>query len=463
MNPHSQPIVDNFDDECEVKTLVPQTPPAKFMLSKERLKIFHQQMQASHGTHHAHWIVHDDHKPEIHGNNLPDSHMILVTGNPRQDGGILSFDGVDVNQNQIITKRDGVWGIFECERVEEPDDEDEEDLPAEEQIYRMFLERCNGDHESAWDMYHRFRAHQEQTAREDRIYQAILEELGGNEALAEDVHALWCEQEEEQAEDPQQERGDENEQEVVARATMWAKAVKMGYELRGSSLQKSPEQTSSAAVQDDNNHPIESPQQSNVRGSLSDRAMRLDAEQEKRDDDSLDENQRKTTPNNTSDRNNRLIDIDEGQDVYSCLDEWAKSLETGIQDEHASVVDQTAYPVDDKDATKLIDIGMKTPDVYECLGLWAQQFEEIPNGNSPAKERLPAAIKTTATSTTNCADIFNDGKATKATKATTPSVQPPVARLSPSGSVVRTPNQGIRPMRLQTPEDFLNYHRRSRS
>lgn len=153
MNPQSAPIVNNFDDEWDVKTLVSETPPSKIMFSKERLQIYNECIQSSNGTNCAHWIIYDDYKADIHGRIIPDSHLILVTGDPRRNGGILSFDGVDVEWGYIIEKRDGFWGVFEADwEEEEYEGEEEEEAPMEQQIYEVFLEGANGDHEAAWDI-----------------------------------------------------------------------------------------------------------------------------------------------------------------------------------------------------------------------------------------------------------------------------------------------------------------------
>ncbi|KAK1774194.1 hypothetical protein QBC45DRAFT_338206 [Copromyces sp. CBS 386.78] len=394
MNPHSKPIIDNFDDEWDVESLVPQTPPAKIMLSKERMKIFHERISAGHGTHHVHWIVYDDYKPEIHGNNIPDSHMILVTGDPRQNGGVLSFDGVDVEWNMIIEKRD------------------------------VFLEGAGGDREEAWDMFHRFRAHKERQAHKERVYQAMLAELGGNEPLAREVHALWCKQEE-QPEDPEdghQEMGDENEQDMLARATIWAKGFKKGYELRDLSLPKSPAKTTSSVEQEDGDQSNEPEQELDIYDCLDDWAMRFDEQQKEEGDHSLGEDTTKTATTNMCEGTDRLIDIEHDLSIYDRLGEWAMSFERDTR--HASVSDKTSKFVDNKDTSKLIDIETKTPDVYECLDLLAQQFGDLSDGNSSTKERLPEAVKATLTGTTDCTDILYDGKAaTETTMATTPILQ----------------------------------------
>ncbi|KAL0474058.1 hypothetical protein QR685DRAFT_194210 [Neurospora intermedia] len=378
---HSAPIVDNFDDESDIETLAPQTPPNKILLSKERQAILYQRLQAGHGTHHVHYIVYDDHVADVHGNRVPDSHMILVTGDPRQNGGILSFDGVDVEEGMVVEKRDGFWGAYEAEWDEE--EEEEEELPVEQQIYHVFLEGAGGDHEEAWDVYQQFRAHKERQARKERIYQVMLEEFEGDEALAREVHVRWCEEEEEE------ERDDDNEHDVFARATMWARAFRKGYEMRNASLQKSPTKSVSSSdvqlgdssilqksptksvssdVPEDSNQSSESKQEPDVYDRLSEWAVLLNGESPRR----------KTTTSNMCEGTDNLIDtsIEQDQDVYDCLGEWARSLEHGTK--HASFFNEASKFGDNKDSgNKLINIATKTPDVYECLSLWAEQFENI--------------------------------------------------------------------------------------
>ncbi|KAJ4410354.1 hypothetical protein N0V85_003964 [Neurospora sp. IMI 360204] len=313
LNPHSAPIVDNFDDEWDIKTLVPKTPERKILLSKERQEIVRKRLQACHGTHHVHIIVNDDYRADVHGNNIPDSHMILVTGDPRRDGGILSFDGVDVEEGMIVEKRDGLWGVYEAKWDEEYDEEEEGEIPMEQQIYQVFLEGAGGDHEEAWDLYERFRAHKERQAQKERVYQAMLEELEGNEALAREVHALWCEQEEQQtenSEDEHEEQRVDNEQDVFARATMWAKGFRMGYALRTSSFQN----TVPSDVPEDSNQSIESTQEPDIYDCLDQWATRFDGQKSKGNSHSL-QKDLKTAISDICKGNDRLIDLEQGPDV----------------------------------------------------------------------------------------------------------------------------------------------------
>lgn len=203
----------------------------------------------------------------------------------------------------------------------------------------MFLEGAGANHEAAWDMYHRFRAHQERKAHKERIYQAMLEELGGNEPLARDVHALWREQEGQQTENPEegQEERDENELDVLTRATMWAKAFREGYELRESSLQKSPAKIASSTAHEDNSQSTEPTEEPDVYDCLGEWAIRLDGQQQKESGHSLEEGTKMTT-SNRPEGNNALIDVEQNQAVYDCLDEWAMSLESSTK--HASVFDK---------------------------------------------------------------------------------------------------------------------------
>ncbi|KHE83799.1 hypothetical protein GE21DRAFT_1352308 [Neurospora crassa] len=393
---HSAPIVDNFDDESDIETLAPQTPPNKILLSKERQAILHQRLQAGHGTHRVHYIVYDDYVADIHGNEIPDSHLILVTGDPRLNGGILSFDGVDVEERMVVEKRYGFWGVYEVDWDEE--EEEEGEIPVEQQIYQVFLDGAGGDHEEAWDVYQRFRAHKERQTRKERVYQVILKELEGNEALAREVHARWCEEEEqrENSEDEQEEeRDDDNEHDVFARATMWAKGFRRGYEMRDASLQKSPTKSVSSSdvqlrdssllhkspikpvlssdVQDDMAQSSESKQEPGVYDCLSEWAVLLNGE----------DTPRETASDSMCEGTDSLIDtsIEQNQDVYDCLDEWARSLEQDTK--HASFYNEASKFADNRAHGKLIDIATKTPDVYEYLGLI------FLDGNSPFKERLP--------------------------------------------------------------------------
>ncbi|KAK3494208.1 uncharacterized protein B0T23DRAFT_439564 [Neurospora hispaniola] len=378
---HSAPIVDNFDDESDIETLAPQTPPDKILLSKERQAILHQRLRAGHGTHRVHYIVYDDYRADVHSTNIPDSHMILVTGDPRQNGGILSFDGVDVEEGMLVEKRDGFWGVYEVDWDEE-EEEEEEEMPVEQQIYQVFLDGAGGDHEEAWDVYQRFQAHKQRQARKERVYQVMLEELEGNEALAREVHARWCE-EEEQREDSEdegeEETRDDDEQNVFARATMWAKGFKMGYELRDASLQKSPTKSVSSAdvqlrdssillksptksvssdVPEDSNQSSKSKKEPDVYDCLGEWAVLLNGESPRR----------KTTTGNMYESTDSLIDtsMEQDQDVYDCLDERARSLEHGTK--HAAFFHEASKFVDNNGSAKLIDIATKTADVYECLG-----------------------------------------------------------------------------------------------
>ncbi|EGO57287.1 hypothetical protein NEUTE1DRAFT_121764 [Neurospora tetrasperma FGSC 2508] len=390
---HSAPIVDNFDDESDIETLAPQTPPDKILLSKERQAILNQRLQAGHGTHRIHYIVYDDYVADVHGNKIPDSHMILVTGDPRQNGGIPSFDGVDVEEGMVVEKRDGFWGVYE---VDWDDDEEEEEMPVEQQIYQVFLEGAGGDHEEAWDVYQRFQAHKERQARKGRIYQVMLEELEGNEALAREVHARWCEEEEqrENSEDEGEEGRDDEQQDVFARATMWARAFRKGYEMRNASLQKSPTKSVSSSdvqlrdssilqksptksvssdVPEDSNQSSESKQEPDVYDCLGEWAVLSNGEGPRR----------KTASNSMCEGTDSLIDtsIEQDQDVYDCLDEWARSLEQDTK--HASFFNEASRLVDNKDSGKLIDIATKTADVYECLG-----FTDIDDNGKVSNETI---------------------------------------------------------------------------
>lgn len=348
---------------------MPQTPERKVILSKERQEIVRQRLEAGHGTNHVHFIVNDDYRADVHGNNIPDSHMILVTGDPRRNGGILSFDGVDVEEGMVVEKRDGLWGVYEVDWDVEYDDEEEGEIPVEQQIYQVFLEGAGGDHEEAWDLYERFRAHKERQAQKERVYQAMLAELEGNEVLAREVYALWCEQEEQQtenSEDEREERRDDDEQNVRARATMWAKGFRMGYELRDSSLPKSPTKTTSSVVHEDSDQSTESKQEPDVYDCLGEWAMRLNGEQNIRDGHPLGKDPKMTATSTLCEGTNSLIDIEQDQDVYDCLDEWASSLEHGTK--YASFFHKASKSVG-KSSSELIDIAIETPDVYECLDL----------------------------------------------------------------------------------------------
>lgn len=321
---YSAPIVDNFDDESDMETLAPQTPPDKILLSKERQAILHQRLQAGHGTHRIHYIVYDDYVADVHGNKIPDSHMILVTGDPRQNGGILSFDGVDVQEGMVVEKREGFWGVYEVDwDEEEEEEEEEEEMPVEQQIYQVFLDGAGGDHEEAWDVYQRFRAHKERQARKERVYQVMLEELEGDEVLVREAHARWCEEEEqrEYSEDEgEEETRDDDEPNVFARATMWAKGFRTGYEMRDASLQKSPTKSVSSDVPEDSGQSRESKQEPDVYDCLGEWAVLLNGEGPQR---------KTTTTSNMCEGTDSLIDtsIEQGQDVYDCLGEWARSLE----------------------------------------------------------------------------------------------------------------------------------------
>ncbi|KAK3505446.1 hypothetical protein B0T13DRAFT_517609 [Neurospora crassa] len=393
---HSAPIVDSFDDESVIETLAPQTPPDKILLSKERQAILHQRLQAGYGTHRVHYIVYDDYVADIYRNKIPDSHLILVTGDPRLNGSILSFDGVDVEERMVVEKRDGLWGVYEVDWDEE--EEEEEELAVEQQIYQVFLEGAGGDHEEAWDVYQRFRAHKERQARKERVYQVMLEELEGNEALAREVHARWCDEEEqrESSEDEQEgeTRDDDNEHDVFARATMWAKGFRRGYEMRDASLQKSPTKSvSSSDVQDDMAQSSESKQEPDVYDCLSEWAVLLNGED---------------TPRETAKQN---------QDVYDCLDEWARNLEQDTK--HAAFFHEASKFVDNNGSAKLIDTATKTPDVYEYLG-----FTDIDDNGKVSNK-------------TNAAAMSND---------------------KPAPFIITTGYAATRP---KTPEDVLHHGRRS--
>ncbi|KAK3400852.1 hypothetical protein B0T20DRAFT_494984 [Sordaria brevicollis] len=195
-------------------------------------------------------------------------------------------------------------------------------------------------------------------------------------------------------------------------------------------------------------------------------------------------------------------------DVYSRLDEWATSL-----NEHAtiraSIIDKTSKPIDNKHTDRLIDIDAETPIVYGPVEMFDQQADDIhgpfylveerlpepepvmktPSGTtdndddishsgevapkttkSTVEERFPAPkpLKPSFPNPSNCADdVFYDGDGDvppkETTEATTALAQPFAHRISISlpRPTASTPSRSSPAMKLQSPEDFINYRRLS--
>ncbi|KAK3400853.1 hypothetical protein B0T20DRAFT_390711 [Sordaria brevicollis] len=312
----------------------------------------------------------------------------------------------------------------------EEETEDHEEPPIEQQIYEVFLEGTNGDHDAAWQFYQRFRAHQERKAQRERAYSAILEELG-NEELAQGLYELWVEWEEEEdweegdgwQEDNSEDEEDgetiaplEDDQVMLARARLLARGYRLGHELSHQPWAGVPAswtsevdagaQTTGVEQETGDDHDGETEKSevarrvttsggiSTYRHNIRRVNSRLDALLRSFEQDaeaaSSDENSKLEEKNESS----TLVDLDiETPDPYGSLGLWAQRFEdahgNNSQTNEASAVDQTSKTQDENNSSVLVDLDTVTPNPYDSFGVWGRRFEDAHDGNSQPIDHPP--------------------------------------------------------------------------
>ena len=190
-------------------------------------------------------------------------------------------------------------------------------------------------------------------------------------------------------------------------------------------------------------------------------------------------------------RSGCLIDIEQEPGFYGCLGEWAAQFEPRMTVDHC-----LNHPVEptSKSCSELIDITTEAIDAYQCLDLWAKQFDDnasndtlieilhsetnntitsaIVFGGDHAGDHSPLKGLRTKAIVTAASDIFYDGhnaaddatlresySETTATNSSNTDILYDGNSKTTNTTAATTPEQDNNhslgtPLRLKTPEDF---------